>query len=766
MDRFWAAVGFLMITAMILVGCDVEKVIYVERSGCLACHRPVDETGEAHGIEEAHPPVEGHTFTCEGCHGGDPEARKQWEAHVSPGIDGDPFIKNLTLGELDDLDPAYLQFINPGDLRVAQQSCGTGIGANCHGSMVETLKTNQMATFSGELGIARYRAGIQNSPAGVKAVYDVRDDSFVLGEVPGTVGSLEKMEEPQVPAGTTEIGPYQDIYLTKACMRCHLWTFGDNKFTGDFRSSGCSACHVLYRNDGTSQSLDPVIEKSVPPHPQKHIITSAIPSEQCLHCHYRGGRIGLSFQGYREGAGPGYDDEKVGFLGEPLHGHDANFYIDDEDVTNDIDETPPDVHFEAGMDCIDCHFSHDVHGDGHIYTSTQVAVEVRCKDCHGTNDEVTTMITRLGNKVEALEKDENGDFWLTTKVSGKRLKVPQVKAAIGKASHSSHLFKSMGRDENGFSHLDSMTCHTCHSAWMPSCYGCHVTADMREVQRSLISGVSTPGRLSGARQWVATDDLVLMVDHQGMISPSMPSERMFFTAIDGAGNVVIDNQVRRGPNGEVGFGQRAFNPHTIRRWSPWMRCDRCHLVEGTHSNQEQFNLTVGFGTDRYITEDGDGNEYRLDQLLTPDYEPTVLVGHNQPETSHPLTQEIIERMQAVEVPDLSCPVPGDVAVPYAVIQDTIFTPSCALSKCHDSTTAKENLDLTAENSYLFLVGLPSNARPGATLVIPGNPAGSYLIQKLIDNGIMVGERMPLEASALEECQIDMIRGWIKAGAKY
>ena len=39
--------------------------------------------------------------------------------------------------------------------------------------------------------------------------------------------------------------------------------------------------------------------------PQFHRITSKIPSEQCIHCHNRGGRTGVSYIGTMESAGYG-----------------------------------------------------------------------------------------------------------------------------------------------------------------------------------------------------------------------------------------------------------------------------------------------------------------------------------------------------------------------------------------------------------------------------------------------------------------------------
>ena len=45
-----------------------------------------------------------------------------------------------------------------------------------------------------------------------------------------------------------------------------------------------------------------------------------------------------------------------------------------------------DIHAEKGMQCADCHFAQDSHGNGLIYGEVANAVEIGCKDCHGTAD--------------------------------------------------------------------------------------------------------------------------------------------------------------------------------------------------------------------------------------------------------------------------------------------------------------------------------------------------------------------------------------------
>ncbi|HEY7775605.1 MAG TPA: hypothetical protein VIC02_03600, partial [Kineobactrum sp.] len=42
------------------------------------------------------------------------------------------------------------------------------------------------------------------------------------------------------------------------------------------------------------------------------------------------------------------------------------------------------IHLDAGMHCVDCHYAQDNHGNGHIYGEVAAAVEIDCKDCHGS----------------------------------------------------------------------------------------------------------------------------------------------------------------------------------------------------------------------------------------------------------------------------------------------------------------------------------------------------------------------------------------------
>ena len=43
-----------------------------------------------------------------------------------------------------------------------------------------------------------------------------------------------------------------DDYLCEECLRCHLYGYEAERF-GDYRASGCAACHLLYDNNGKNR---------------------------------------------------------------------------------------------------------------------------------------------------------------------------------------------------------------------------------------------------------------------------------------------------------------------------------------------------------------------------------------------------------------------------------------------------------------------------------------------------------------------------------
>jgi len=107
------------------------------------------------------------------------------------------------------------------------------------------------------------------------------------------------------------------------------------------------------------------------------------------------------------------------------------------------------------------------------------------------------------------------------------------------------------------------------------------------------------------------------------------------------------------------------------------------------------------------------------------------------------------------------PVSPPVVSDFQQIQDTIFTPIC--TACHIGANAPRGLRLDAANSYALLVNVASSEVPGTLRVSPGNPDASYIVQKLQGTN-SVGARMPFGGPYLSQAQIDLVRGWIAAGA--
>ena len=105
------------------------------------------------------------------------------------------------------------------------------------------------------------------------------------------------------------------VSLTKTRLLDPTLNFlGTNDHPGDYRSSGCTACHVIYANDrspvhsgpyaaaghlGLSLNPDPTIPKDETGHPIEHKFVTGIPSSQCIVCHvHPGTNVMNSYTGY------------------------------------------------------------------------------------------------------------------------------------------------------------------------------------------------------------------------------------------------------------------------------------------------------------------------------------------------------------------------------------------------------------------------------------------------------------------------------------
>jgi hypothetical protein len=315
-------------------------------NGCLQCHA---------GIEPMHssPNI---VLGCIDCHGGNatPGLTKA-KAHVQPRnpvfweSSANPNDSHVLLNHES---AEFIQFVNPGDLRVADKACGL-----CHGEIVKNVGHSMMRHGAMLWGAALYNNGgypdknyrfgqahgLDGAPLRLESPIPVTPEMtqkhgilpfidplprFALsqpgnilrifergGEKQNQLGIPNTAEPPGRPArrlseralGT--LNRIDPVFLNLQKMRLHdplLDFMGSNNHPGDYRSSGCTACHVVYANDrspthsgwyskyghqGLSFSDDKAIPADERGHPIKHQLTRAIPTSQCMNCHMHQGNL-------------------------------------------------------------------------------------------------------------------------------------------------------------------------------------------------------------------------------------------------------------------------------------------------------------------------------------------------------------------------------------------------------------------------------------------------------------------------------------------
>ncbi|MDX2167130.1 MAG: hypothetical protein SF182_08710 [Deltaproteobacteria bacterium] len=112
--------------------------------------------------------------------------------------------------------------------------------------------------------------------------------------------------------------------------------------------------------------------------------------------------------------------------------------------------------------------------------------------------------------------------------------------------------------------------------------------------------------------------------------------------------------------------------------------------------------------------------------------------------------------------------PAQLPATLAEIQSTIFTPTCAITTCHNAAAAAGDLVLAAGASHAELVGVAPDIAAagdaGLLRVTAGDPDSSFLYRKLVGPRPEWGSRMPLNGACMPVEQLDQIRRWIVAGA--
>lgn len=97
----------------------------------------------------------------------------------------------------------------------------------------------------------------------------------------------------------------------------------------------------------------------------------------------------------------------------------------------------------------------------------------------------------------------------------------------------------------------------------------------------------------------------------------------------------------------------------------------------------------------------------------------------------------------------------------------ILTANCAFSGCHAGASPAQGMNLSDGQTHANTVDVASNELPSMDRIEPGDPDGSYLVNKIQGTQAAVGGgggQMPLGGTPLTTEQINTIRAWVEAGA--
>ncbi len=401
-------------------------------------------------------------------------------------------------------------------------SCG-----RCHRDQLGRMQSNQMFTNAGM--IAQIQATWEGEQANVRFAV-IKGEHW---EADGTRISA---------ASVTELDNLSGQLYRKFCARCHLAQANEDPDTPG-HPSGCAACHFPFGAGDVYAGSDSTV-RGKGPHSATHAMQGLPPMEACVRCHNRSGRAALSFQGLQDGNNA-LVPTRNGKPG-PVPGSDGRTFT----------HIAPDVHFDAGMECIDCHTGREVMGDGYAYANMEAQLEIRCEDCHGSalqrprfvevrrESEAPVRESRQyarpvtpGTRVALTSRgraysnviERGGAVFVVTKRTGRLLRSPVI---TGTPAHT-----VVGHER--------MECAACHSRAVPQCYGCHTKYDKREESWDFVRDEGTPGAFEETEDYRTLYPFPLAINGRGGIAPVTPGCQTFVTVIEADGAVSRSESVAR-----------------------------------------------------------------------------------------------------------------------------------------------------------------------------------------------------------------------------
>jgi len=347
-----------------------------------------------------------------------------------------------------------------GSIELAEQTCGN---ADCHPGIPERVNKSIMSTLSGMISVNKYVFGEIEEPTGF---YDVK----MLGHTSA------------------------DTHLRNLCISCHIDNVKEELGPIDelSRGGGCSACHLNY-SENAKIELDRIYFSVAKPdsiYPKYHpSLDLNITNDHCFGCHSRSGRISTNYEGWHE------------TLLEPQQVKSDTTYriLHDERVFEFVEA---DVHHQAGMQCIDCHTSYEVMGDGNEYQHKEEQVKIECIDCHSKNLSNRITIKQFDNEAMKIAKLRSVDVKDRVFLSAHKTGQPLINTFVDEENNAKLITKLTAKTldlkppvsvcSEGTGH-ERLSCNTCHTSWAPQCIGCHTDYDPTQIGFDLLKNEDTEG---------------------------------------------------------------------------------------------------------------------------------------------------------------------------------------------------------------------------------------------------------------------------------
>ena len=355
----------------------------------------------------------------------------------------------------------------PGNLENSQQSCGT---TQCHPEIVERVPTGLMATLSGMISVNRTVFGEQKDPDILTDVQQLKNSAA-------------------------------DEHLKNLCVVCHLGNqkteLGSVKEWS--RSGGCLACHLNY-SEKAKKALHQSRTNYIRAHPS---VSLQVTNKHCFGCHNRSGRISTNYEGWHE----------TTLEVSEMPDSDNYRLIEGRRV---FEKQQEDIHHKLGLECIDCHNSYELMGDGKHYAHEEDQEDVQCIDCHFSNEPLITEASDLENESAIIATLRFGNIndkkFLTTQKYGRALINTFVEndTAYMMTKNGGDIFTLTAPAEvcAGNNAHSSLSCSSCHSAWASSCIGCHNSYDKEKLGYNMLENKQKKGT------WV---------EHKGTFSAKLPA---------------------------------------------------------------------------------------------------------------------------------------------------------------------------------------------------------------------------------------------------